>query len=887
MCSFKKINILSFYFYNINFSFCLNIYTEELQKIEKKFISNNIKANIQSMGYEIEDKKRKEIKTKEDIKFIKEGNAIITIYNDVTRKNKDTDFNYIYGVLKEAENFDFSTTDRQYGGSIQYHILKSLLFNALKKEKIDTTNFEDYIKIFKNLKKKKIIGEYTYDNAEEYILKSIFNKVTYDDIKNTNVLTDYDDKFQHIGFYFDRFLKEVFKYIVNEETKFYSKIDNVSKTQIVTILNNFPVTEQEKYKIYVKFLFCLLSNDLNVVYDRKEDSFLLKSIDSYDKIGNKKIKNKEDLKKYKKEIGFLPIKNIENILNDVGVLKDLEKFFDYNEKVEPLKAYYEYQKEIREEFSEIATDNFNILFKFKNDIKFLQGRFILAYNYCKKYPSGYDDLLKIYNSLKDKKIKIENPDNSTVESNYSNILYNISDKEKINTTQDANTSFILGMDYNNYNGCISKIESFKQDISNTKKEIEELKKNYNLLCVNVNLARYNDVFFNNLLKKEFDQTTKKEIEKFKNTINSTLKNLKKELKSKIKKIKESNTTINTSKYSDVFIDGLNFNNIKNEEKEINKLYKNVIEEEKKKEDIKKEEKKKEENKIENKKVHKKIEKIKKEEENKDVKEDNINKNVKNENVDKENKEEPKKKEYINNKEVKKENINDKENIKDKENKKEKKNINDKDIKKNKENKEELKKEEPKIEEKKKEEEKIEEKKPDEENIEKEKEKIEEFKKKDIKKEEEKEEPKIEKKEEKEDENNEENNENNEENEGDYEGEDGDYEGEEGDYEEGDENNEEVPKKEEKIEKKDEEEEEDDDDDDEKKDEKEKVEKKEGPKKEEKIEKKDEKEKAKIKDHKTKNKKKVGIITEKGKQYNNNSTTPKPCSCKKEGGSCKK
>ena len=155
MCSFKKINILSFYFYNINFSFCLNIYTEELQKIEKKFISNNIKANIQSMGYEIEDKKRKEIKTKEDIKFIKEGNAIITIYNDVTRKNKDTDFNYIYGVLKEAENFDFSTTDRQYGGSIQYHILKSLLFNALKKEKIDTTNFEDYIKIFKNLKKKK------------------------------------------------------------------------------------------------------------------------------------------------------------------------------------------------------------------------------------------------------------------------------------------------------------------------------------------------------------------------------------------------------------------------------------------------------------------------------------------------------------------------------------------------------------------------------------------------------------------------------------------------------------------------------------------------------------------------------------------------------------
>ena len=31
----------------------------------------------------------------------------------------------------------------------------------------------------------------------------------------------------------------------------------------------------------------------------------------------------------------------------------------------------------------------------------------------------------------------------------------------------------------------------------------------------------------------------------------------------------------------MFIDGLNFNNIKNEEKEINKLYKNVIEEEKK------------------------------------------------------------------------------------------------------------------------------------------------------------------------------------------------------------------------------------------------------------------------------------------------------------------
>ena len=67
-----------------------------------------------------------------------------------------------------------------------------------------------------------------------------------------------------------------------------------------------------------------------------------------------------------------------------------------------------------------------------------------------------------------------------------------------------------------------------------------------------------------------------------------------------------------------------------------------------------------------------------------------------------------------------------------------------------------------------------------------------------------------------------------------------------------------------------------------------MEKKEGPKKEEKIEKKDEKEKAKIKDHKTKNKKKVGIITEKGKQVGNSTHPGSSCSCKNgERVSCKK
>ena len=844
MCSFRKLIYLSFYFWNINFSFCLNLnlYKNELDEIEKKFILNNINSNIKKLNSEISTKQKIAKKPSYDIEFLKVSNAIITIYNDVTNNNVQESkkkFINIYGALKKI-NFNFSKNDTDNCSSNQFLILRYLLFNAIKKEEINAKNFfNDYIFFLNGLKLKKIIGDYTYRNAVEYIVKSIFNKMPYDDIKKTNILNEYSKTFTKVSspecsYYFNQFLNNLFLYIFDTETKSYKKIDNDSKMQIGDILYKFPFDKYKKYKNYTSLLFCLLSNDLNVVYDRKEDSFLLKSINSSNEMCTEEIKNTKGLNEYKKKIASLPVKNIENILNNnVEVLKDLEKFFYYNETVQPLTAYYEYQKKIHEEFSEIAKGNFNISYEFKNDIKQLELCFAYAYNHCKKYPSCYEDLVKDYNYLKNKKIVIKKSLNSYVDSSYSDILFNLSNEKKIDTTGitgDVNGIFASSMDYNNHKSCLNKIESFKKDITNTKKEVEELRKNYKSLGLEkdleVDLKRYDEEFFNNLSKKDFDTITKKAIESYKTKIKSNLEDLKKDLKSKIKKINEiiannneikEKVNIDISKYSDVFIDSLNFDNIKNIKEEINNLYYDIIKEEKKKEEIKKEE------------VKKEIKKGKKGD-NKEGEKEEIKKEDKTGKKEKEKKIEKEKDEHK--KEERKDGLK-KEDPK-KENKEKTKEAKPKKIEKNEERpkpeekgKEDVKKkEEPKIENKeeeiKKEEENKEDEKPNEENIE-------------------KEEEKEEKKEENNDDDEEE--ENYEEGEGDNEEGEENYEEGEGDNEEGEENNNEGEGK---------------------------------PKPEKK------KENDKIKD-----KKKTGIINGKGKN-NDNSTTPKPpCSCKKEGGSCKK
>ena len=310
MCSIRKLIYLSFYFLNINFSFCLNLYTTRLKEIENNFISNNIELNIQNLTNEIKEKTEKEKNTDKDIEFINGGNIIITIYNNVTNNKKKTDFKYIYDSLKKVK-FDFSKNDTEYCCSNQFLILRSLLFNALKEKIIMISNFDPYIKAFTDLKTNKIIGDYTYRNAVAYILKSIFNKVTYDDIKkpndvkNPNVLNVYLKKICPIydpefDYYpdFASFLEDVFTYIVDKETKSCNEINEGNRNKIVTILKNFPFGQRKDYTNYVNFLFYLLSKDLNVVYDQKNGSFLLKSLDSFngiDGIYNKEIKNNENL----------------------------------------------------------------------------------------------------------------------------------------------------------------------------------------------------------------------------------------------------------------------------------------------------------------------------------------------------------------------------------------------------------------------------------------------------------------------------------------------------------------------------------------------------------------------------------------------------------------
>ena len=135
MCSFKKLIYLSFYFYNINFSFCLNIYKKRLEEIEKKFIDNEIKSNIQHFKNNIEEKRGKEEKIPQDIEYINVGDAIITIYNKITQNNKTEDFKYIYESFAKVK-LNFSQYDDEYCLIDPILILRSLLFNALKKKKL-------------------------------------------------------------------------------------------------------------------------------------------------------------------------------------------------------------------------------------------------------------------------------------------------------------------------------------------------------------------------------------------------------------------------------------------------------------------------------------------------------------------------------------------------------------------------------------------------------------------------------------------------------------------------------------------------------------------------------------------------------------------------------